>query len=715
MEMPKRITIRQYLTEKRIAFSERNGQLITHCLFSGCDDDSTGNEAHLSFNAKTGQYHCYKCGATGNIITLARHLDGDPRAVIVREPKPRLGRTREKIDEKLVEEYHKAMPVRIRKYLNGRGISDGVIDNHKLGYGSFYKRSWITIPIKDHDGNFKFLKLRQDPDEGEDKHTYPGGEAEIYDWDMAKGAQDKLVICEGELDRLALLSKGVPAVTSTAGAGTFKKQWIQHFSKDVSLYICYDTDDAGQAGAEDVATKFNEAGYKNTYLITLPSEVGEKGDVTDYFVKLNGTVEDLFGKHASLYPEEIDPAQFKPLFADGLAEVLGLTIKHDDINKVVTFLGQLSAYTEENQINISFNAPSSTGKSYIPTEIAKLFPKAEVKEYGYCSPTAFYHEAGKYDAATNSYTVDLEHKILIFIDQPHPQLLERLRPVLSHDKKEITVKITDKSQKHGMKTKTVILIGYPAVTFCTAGLKLNEQEATRFILLSPEMSQQKIKNAICQTIRRESDSGQFRAGVDADPERKLLMRRILAIKAARIIDIRMESPEKVQKEFLKRYPKLKSRQQRDIKNLISIIKAIALLNLWWRNREGGTITANREDVQEGFKIWDSIYASQEFSLPPYVFNLYRDVILSCWFERNKDLKPGENPQGISRQEILDFHYKTRGSMLDGTRLRSEIIPILETAGLILQETDPFDKRIKRVIPLILDLKVQADIVQPGVG
>lgn len=80
-----------------------------------------------------------------------------------------------------------------------------------------------------------------------------------------------------------------------------------------------------------------------------------------------------------------------------LIKILGLTIKKDEENKLITFLCALSAYSENSSFNISYNAPSSTGKSYIPTEIAHLFPKDDVIEISYCSPTAFFHDNGKYE------------------------------------------------------------------------------------------------------------------------------------------------------------------------------------------------------------------------------------------------------------------------------------------------------------------------------
>jgi hypothetical protein len=700
MEKIKTITIRQYLTRKNIPFVENHSELLVKCIFNGCDKDSKNGEYHLAFKASTGQYHCFKCDATGNILTLARFLGDDPRSVIIKEANPRIGRTRTQISEKLVESCHNALTSRIRKYLHNRGITDEVIDACKIGYGSFYKKSWITIPIKDLDGKYKFFKLRQDPDEGDKKMTFPGGEAQLYDWDTLRNATEKIVICEGELDRLVLLSKGVKSITSTAGAMTFKEPWLKYFPKDLAIYICFDNDDTGRNGVRDVANMFKEAGYSRIYKIELPKEVGEKGDITDYFSKLKGTVDDFFSKHAVQSHKKIDYNKFKPLSSSDLAEVLGISIKQDNTNKVVTFMCELSAYTQDNQFNISYNAPSSTGKSYIPTEIARLFPPQDVIETGYCSPTAFFHDTGEYDEEKKCYTVDLSRKIIIFLDQPHFQLLERLRPVLSHDKKEIQVKITDKTYKHGMKTKTIMVKGYPSVIFCTAGLKIDDQEATRFLLLSPEISQEKIRRAILQTIKKETDSDTYNTLLEENMPRKLLKERIEAIKQEQIQEIKLESPTEINEIFLKRYKTLKPRHQRDIKRVIALIKSFALLNLWWRKREGVTITANNDDIKEAFKVWDEIFLSQEFNLPPYVYNLYNDIILPCWNDKNIDRDSKVRPGGVTRQEVLDYHFGIYGRMLDTSLLRLQILPMLEIAGLIVQEPDPTDRRLKLIYPAV---------------
>jgi len=59
------ITIKEYLTRKGVDFRESGKELIVRCLFNGCDTDSGVNEAHLYFNADTGQYECKKCGEKG--------------------------------------------------------------------------------------------------------------------------------------------------------------------------------------------------------------------------------------------------------------------------------------------------------------------------------------------------------------------------------------------------------------------------------------------------------------------------------------------------------------------------------------------------------------------------------------------------------------------------------------------------------------------------
>jgi hypothetical protein len=320
----------------------------------------------------------------------------------------------------------------------------------------------------------------------------------------------------------------------------------------------------------------------------------------------------------------------KKLSVNDVIDILGSTVKHDDQNKAICFLSMLLTYTEEDQINIGFLAESSSGKSYIPLELSAYFPKEDVLALGYATPRCFFHDYGtlmlkhgipvNFDLKPNKaaikedleiekgdvskeevelaykremrrwrellkgsyYLVDLHQKILIFLDMPHDELLQRLRSLLSHDQKEITSLITDKKDKGGLRTKKVVIRGFPTVIFCSAKFSLADQEKTRLLLLSPEISQEKLRESIALKIEREADREAFQKRLMEDPKRQMLIERVKRIKEAKIkqIIIPEEYRSFIFEQFLEDHKFLVPRHQRDISRLLALIKAHALLNYY---------------------------------------------------------------------------------------------------------------------------------------
>src|SRR3989338_4527858 len=121
------ITIKEYLTRKGIAFRESGKEIITHCLFNDCDKDSGSTEAHLYFDAETGQYECKKCGEKGNLVTLAKHFGDGIQEITLNPLSPTKRQSGTKFDVELVETCHQALPANIRQYLKARGVSDAVM------------------------------------------------------------------------------------------------------------------------------------------------------------------------------------------------------------------------------------------------------------------------------------------------------------------------------------------------------------------------------------------------------------------------------------------------------------------------------------------------------------------------------------------------------------------------------------------------------------
>jgi hypothetical protein len=410
---------------------------------------------------------------------------------------------------------------------------------------------------------------------------------------------------------------------------------------------------------------------------------------------------------AKKYPREednIDISKFKEMSIGDVCKVLDSTIKKDDANKAVTFLAMLTAHTEESQINIFYNAPSSVGKSHLALSTSDLFPKPDLIILSHCSPTAFFHEQGIYDKEKNEIIVDLSRKILIFTDMPNSGLLEKLRSILSHDQKRSVFKITDKNQKGGNRTKTVVIIGYPSVFFCSAGLRVDEQESTRFIMLSPSVEQDKILQGIQQTITKESDREKFMETVNSDPERILLKERILAIKHEHIDDVKIENTALVEKLFLQDTANLQPRQQRDIKKIMSLIKGFTLLNLWFREQEGSCVYASDKDIEDGFNLWSQISFGQDYGLSPYVMSIYTKIILPLWDESGRFDKSDKQP--VTRKQLLDKHFRVFHKPLGVQYLRQQILPQLESVGLIMQERGTSDSREMVIIPLETSFEVE---------
>ena len=397
------------------------------------------------------------------------------------------------------------------------------------------------------------------------------------------------------------------------------------------------------------------------------------------------------GLNKSIYPE---------MSMQELLNVLDLTIKEDNVCKLITFYCMLSAYTHDSQINVSFNAPSASGKTYITTEIAQLFPDEDKIESSGASPTSFYYTEGEEDEERNAKVISFERKILLFLEQGNSAIQTKLRPILSHDSWEINYRITNKNKSGGNRTELIILQGFPATVFCSAGLRLDEQEATRAILLSPEPSQAKIQAAIELQNKRGTDEKAYTAWLESQPERIALKERIIAIRDECVDHIKLPDNGAIKERFYSTFPKLRQRHTRDFTHLQQLIKVIALLNLWHRKHSDGSLVANQSDIDQAFELWEQLAQSQNLGIPPTAIHFYKTYILPVFYDLVA-AHPKIDPYslGVSREQLSREYLHLEKTTLPETYLRKEILPQLEASGLIIQQAPEFgDKRSKLIYP-----------------
>jgi hypothetical protein len=129
-----------------------------------------------------------------------------------------------------------------------------------------------------------------------------------------------------------------------------------------------------------------------------------------------------------------------------------------------------------------------------------------------------------------------------------------------------------------------------------------------------------------------------------------------------------------------------------------------MLNLWFRNKEGKHIYASDEDIRNGFALWEQVSYGQEYGIPPYLMGIYTKIILPLW-EESSFLTP-DNRQPVTRMQILERHHKVFGRSLSSYYLRAQVLPQLESAGLIMQERSSGDGRQMVVIPLEASFEVK---------
>lgn len=702
--------VENYLSAVGIEYKEHGKELMFPCL-NGCDDDDSESEKyHCSINSETGQWHCFKCEAKGNLASLKKLLGDTNSGSTTREsnnvsamPKKLITIAKKCHDDLMKKVENKPL----RDYLIiERGISLYHINSHMLGCGEFYGKKWFTIPIIENE-NCILIKLRRLPDDTEEPKykTYPGGSGSaVFGYGaLRRSNSSSVLICGGEYDRIVAeqMNFGMPVITSTAGEGTFKDAWIDDYLDGRSeIYICFDNDEKGRNSAKALANKIVERlQCVSVYNISIPEELGDKADLTDAN-KAKYTAKQLLSRANLIAGDEpMDIKSFAEMSIMDLQSILDLTIKYDNENKVLVFLAMLSAYTESDQLNVFINARSSSGKTYIVNEVAELFPKTDIRKYMRVTPTAFYYdEQAMTQDESGEVMLDLSRKILLFMDQVDSKLQATIRPLLSHDGKKTHFKLTNRSNSGKNAAVNGYILGYPATIFCSANMYMDEQEQTRAIILSPEITQEKIEAGLNFYSERSSNPDEFKRSINSNPDRKSLMRRIRYIRELHINSVIIPDELEVGKIFkLTLKGKLLPRNQRDIQHFYSLIKVCTLLNAPRRELRGRDIVATKVDVDAALALWKFLNRSQQYGIPPQMLDFYEGVIVPAYLDRKTNIK---EIIGITMDELSSYHYKKTNELLNRDLVRKQYLPVIGQAGLISYKKDPNDKRQMIITPLV---------------
>ena len=336
---------------------------------------------------------------------------------------------------------------------------------------------------------------------------------------------------------------------------------------------------------------------------------------------------------------------------------IGKIVKRDEVTKNMVLLTCLSAYTP-NPLNLFLRGESSIGKTYNVTSVLKYFPKEDVWLLGGLSPTALIHDYGmlvdengeeirRIDKPAKKaspeeteawlkrlqkshYEVNLEDKILVFLEAPNIETFNKLRPILSHDAYEISYKFADKPFGH-IQTMHVVLKGWPATIFCSTAEKYVQDLATRSLTLTPETTEDKYREA--NVFTGDKASFPWRSFEDSDFQEFCSFIRFLReeIKKKHVL---IPYAKNLALNFPSQFP----RSMRDFKQVVSLLKIFSYIHMFQRpilvrhvkeeekEREELYVLSCAEDFEFVMELWEEIRETTETSAPAQIIQFFHDVV-----------------------------------------------------------------------------------------
>jgi hypothetical protein len=402
---------------------------------------------------------------------------------------------------------------------------------------------------------------------------------------------------------------------------------------------------------------------------------------------------------------------------------IGRTVKHDKVTSNLTLKAGLSAYTKE-PLNVFLRGESSIGKTYVVVNSLANFPKDDVWFLGGLSPTALVHDRGllvdkdgepivqvpkpKKDAAeeekeayqiyrekmkTAHYLVDLQGKILVFLEAPNAETFYKLRPVLSHDVWEISYKFTDKTSRSGpLQTMHVVIRGWPAAIFCSTSEKFVQDLATRSFTFTPETTEDKYRDANILTGSKAAFPWKFEKDSDA-----VLLEGYITYFKNHMKELQAIIP--YAKTFGSTFPAKFPRSMRDFKHVLGLIQVSALFHLAQRpillrklrfeteGKEGFGeeqhvyVMATKQDYDNTMALWKEVKETTETSAASHHLKFFHQVVEPMAKQSPmftvKDLTDAWNAKFLERKSS------------DTIR---NYVDFLCLIGYMSKEPDPGDKR-----------------------
>lgn len=218
-------TIMRTLSEHNIEYKIKNDEIQCCCPFHEEKKPSFGISAH------TGLYHCFSCGASGNIVQFISKMDGISESD-----------AKKNIEDEVGFVDINSIPYSLSEFATEKHLSEKFLEeNHIEGLNNV-----VVFPYYDEEHQLVRARYRRNP-KSDIRFVWDYGEKMcLYGlWKLASFKKDYIVLVEGETDSLSLWYHDMPAL-GVPGANNFKKEYSKLFKDFNKVIIHIEGDEASQ-------------------------------------------------------------------------------------------------------------------------------------------------------------------------------------------------------------------------------------------------------------------------------------------------------------------------------------------------------------------------------------------------------------------------------------------------------------------------------------
>lgn len=423
---------------------------------------------------------------------------------------------------------------------------------------------------------------------------------------------------------------------------------------------------------------------------------------------------------------------------EDIVKICGKEIKEEDTNIKQIILTFLSAFTGNPQ-NTRILAPSGEGKTYLVTQLSKLFPEEHVITLAKATPQSLKYNLNSkriiengsgnwqdYDIAikpleeqlsktkdkeeqqiiteqirelqnTVCDLVDFTNKIIILVDSQSFELFESLKTTLSHDQQNLKSFSVNKSKSGTMQGQKFIIRGFPAIVYCSAKDEQKRDETneinTRFNTISLNANSKKYRKMLqLEGIRASLPNSIYQEEILSDEEIEHLKERI-----NELIEEIKESNEIVNPYGIGLANLFKDDagfRTRQLKILNNNIRVHTLAN--FKNRPKIVYDGKRFPIATRLDIDEACNLTKEpREIQSYKIKVFNDVIRLAILQNGteKNLING-TVKGLTASEIVEILTK-KDSTTDRQRLQETILRPLVDHGFLEKSLDP-DNRTRDI-------------------